>query len=181
MAAAPQQLPLPACDRSQFLIVAYGRLATDSATKIRQAVDSWAMPNVQTHIAHRLSYEDATLLQTVDYVFFLETCDQQQCRPQIMPICLELEPKLPNTASAIDLMVENKLLAQKTVLNAAAAAEVTPMQLLQRAQTLYGQHAQAWALSIPEALDRADGAENPQVAKALDAIAVFLRCYASPV
>ncbi|MEL6326892.1 MAG: hypothetical protein AAFQ61_08315 [Cyanobacteria bacterium J06626_23] len=180
MAAAPQQLPLPACDRSQFLIVAHGRLATDSATKIRQAIDSWAMPNVQMHIARRLSYEDVALMQTIDYVFFLATCDQQQCRPQITPICLELEPKFPDAASAIDPTAENKWLAQKTVLND-TASEVTPIQLLQRAQTVYGQHAQAWVLSIPEALDRADGAENPQVAKALDAIAVFLRCYASPV
>ena len=142
------------------------------------------MPNVRLQLLSALNSNDVQLLEAIDYVFFLETCDQQHCRPQITPIRPEQAlvgpnpEKMPQHQTHAKQTV-HKQLAQKTVLNE-GSRHFTPGQLLHQARSLYGWHPQAWRLNIPAALEGAETAQNPRVIQALDAIAVFLRCYATP-
>lgn len=191
---------------SQFLIVGHGQLSPEVSIKLSQTVASWEMPNVQMQILSHLKPGHACLLEAIDYVFFLATCDQQHCRPQIVPVCPEQPqialPDLGQDKSADHQKAKvqqsqpsrpvrqhpirqhpvkssyKKPLAQKTALND-VTHPFTPGQLLHRAQNLHGWHPQAWSLHIPAVLD-GGGAPNPRIAQALDAIAVFLRCYAAP-
>lgn len=183
---------------SQFLIVGHGQLSLGISTKLSQTVASWEMPNINLQILPTLGPEQAHLLEAIDYVFFLQTCDQQHCRPQIVPVCPEhIAPTRSSTAQHKKIAsskksssaskkalpthpLGTKQLAQKTVLNDVLPLGYTPGQLLHQARRLYGSHPQAWSLNVPAAIDTTEATPNPRIAQALDAIAVFLRCYTTP-
>lgn len=178
----------------QFLIIGHGNLSSDVVTKISQAVASWEMPNVSMKVSSTLGTDYVQLLTAVDYAFFLTACDQQYCRPQIVPVCPQPQngpelhsPKENKKALSQDKLTQvigTKPIAQKTVLNDAHSSGFTsysPGQLLHQAQARCNRHIQAWALNIPATLDTIAAASHPRIDQAMDAIAVFLRCYAAPL
>lgn len=199
--SAAQQHGVPALrdfdNPFQFLIIGHGHLSSDVVTKISQAVASWEMPNVSMEVSHTLGVDHVQLLTAIDYAFFLTTCDQRYCRPQIVPVCPEphdrKENRNPLSQRKPPNFIDTKPLAQKTVLNGAQSPTLaassfgaptraySPGQLLHQAQVRHNRHIQAWALNIPAKLDTVADASHPRIDQAMDAIAVFLRCYAAPL
>ncbi|MEM9906203.1 MAG: hydrogenase maturation protease [Cyanobacteria bacterium P01_D01_bin.44] len=150
--------------QTTFLVIGYGNLSQGDdglGQLVAQAVGDWGLSYVEAVAVPQLTLELVDAIAASEYVLFVQACHHKQnCRTQITPLCLGVNP--------------GEL--QKPVL----AYPCSPKYLLNLSQTLCGRQPQAWLLETPAEEFEGDQLSNVAqevISRTLDKISLFLRSY----